>query len=97
MSNHQSNIRFKNHSSDKSYSPESKRNKKPGIMVEVRNGNIEKAMRILKKKLQDDGLFNELRERESFMSKGERRRRSAAAGKCREQKKLETRMENLGY
>ena len=70
---------------------------KPGIVVEVRNNNIDRAMRILKKKLQEDGLFNELRERESFMSKGERRRRSAAAGKRREKKKLEERMENQGY
>ena len=70
---------------------------KPGIVVEVRNGNIEKAMRILKNKLKDDGLFNELREREAFMGKGERRRRDRAAGKRREQKKLEDRMENQGY
>ena len=67
------------------------------IMVEVRNNNVEKALRILKKKLQDDGLFNELREREAFMSKGERRRKSAAAGKRREQKKLEERMAEQGY
>jgi small subunit ribosomal protein S21 len=97
MSNYQSNIRFNNHSSDKSYSSESKRNIKPGISVEVRNNNVEKAMRILKKKLQEDGLFNELREREAFMSKGERRRKSAAAGRRREQKKLEERMEEQGY
>ena len=70
---------------------------KRGIMVEVRNNNVEKALRILKKKLQDDGLFNELREREAFMSKGERRRKSAAAGKRREQKKLEERMAEQGY
>jgi small subunit ribosomal protein S21 len=70
---------------------------KPGISVEVRNNNVEKAMRILKKKLQEDGLFNELREREAFMSKGERRRKSAAAGKRRVQKKLEERMEEQGY
>ena len=70
---------------------------KSGLVVEVRNNNVEKAMRILKKKLQDDGLFNELREREAFMSKGERRRKSAAAGKRREQKKLEERMAEQGY
>ena len=70
---------------------------KQGISVEVRNNNVEKAMRILKKKLQDDGLFNELRDRESFMSKGERKRRARAAGKRRERKKLETRMAEQGY
>ena len=40
--------------------------------VEVRNNNVDKAMRILKKKLQDDGFFNELRNREYYMSKGEK-------------------------
>ena len=70
---------------------------KPRLMVEVRNNNVDRAMRILKKKLQDDGLFNELREREAFMSKGERRRKAAAAGKRREQKRLEDRMEEQGY
>ncbi len=70
---------------------------KPGISVEVRNNNVERAMRILKKKLQDDGLFNELRDRESFMSKGERKRRARAAGKRRERKKLEARMAEQAY
>jgi small subunit ribosomal protein S21 len=70
---------------------------KPGLMVEVRNNNVEKALRILKKKLLDDGLFNELREREAFMSKGERQRRARASGRRREKKRLEERMENQGY
>jgi small subunit ribosomal protein S21 len=89
MSNDQSNI--------KSYSPNLKKFKKPGIEVEVRNNNVEKALRILKKKLQEDGLFNELREREAFMSKGERRRRARASGKRREKKRLEERMSEQGY
>ena len=42
------------------------------MRVEVRNNNIDKAMRILKKKLQQEGVFNELREREFFMTKGEK-------------------------
>lgn len=49
------------------------------MRVEVRNGNVEQAIRVLKKKLQQDGLFNELRERECYMSKSEKRRRSKAA------------------
>ena len=47
--------------------------------VEVRNGNVDQAIRVLKKKLQQDGLFNELREREFFTSRSEKRRRSKAA------------------
>ena len=47
--------------------------------VEVRNGNVDQAIRVLKKKLQQDGLFNELREREYYTSRSEKRRRSKAA------------------
>ena len=36
------------------------------ILVTVRNNNVEKAMRVLKKKLQKDGLFKELRQREYY-------------------------------
>ena len=36
------------------------------IEVEVRNNNVEKALRVLKKKLQKDGLFRELRMRQFY-------------------------------
>ena len=36
------------------------------ITVEVRNNNVEKALRVLKKKLQKDGLMKELRMRQHF-------------------------------
>jgi small subunit ribosomal protein S21 len=65
--------------------------------VEVRNNNIDKAMRILKKKLTEDGLFNELRERESYMSKGEKKRHGRNAAKRRNKLNLEKRMIEQGY
>ena len=37
------------------------------MRIEVRNNNVDKAMRILKKKLTEEGFFNELREREFYM------------------------------
>ena len=49
------------------------------MRVEVRNGNLDKALRVLKNKLQKEGIFNELRDREHYMSKGEKRRRAKAA------------------
>lgn len=67
------------------------------MRIEVRNNNVDKAMRILKKKLTEDGFFNELRERESFMSKGEKKRHERAASKRRHKRNLETRMEEQGY
>ena len=49
------------------------------MKIEVRNGNVDQAIRVLKKKLQQDGLFNEMREREFYTSRSEKRRRSKAA------------------
>jgi|TARA_B100002051_G_C16691947_1_gene616028 small subunit ribosomal protein S21 len=67
------------------------------MRVEVRNNNVDKALRILKKKLQEDGLFNELRKREFAMSRGERRRKDKAASKRRTLRKLQKRLEEKGY
>jgi len=67
------------------------------VRIEVRNNNVEKAMRILKKKLTEDGFFNELREREFYVSKGERRRKERAAAARRQKRNLEKRMKEQGY
>ena len=67
------------------------------MRVDVRYNNVEQALRILKKKLQVDGLFNELREREHFVSRGEKRRRAKAAGRRRFQKDQKKRREELGF
>ena len=67
------------------------------MRVDVRKNNVDQALRILKKKLQIDGLFNELREREHFVSRGEKRRRAKAAGKRRNQKDKRKRQEELGF
>ena len=66
------------------------------MRVEVRNGNVDQAIRVLKKKLQQDGLFNELREREYYMSKSEKRRRSKAAA-IRRQKREDVKREEEAY
>ena len=67
------------------------------MVVEVRNNNIDKALRILKKKLQDDGFFNELRKREYYMTRSEKRRLAKAAGKRRVQKENEKKLEEYGF
>ena len=43
--------------------------------VEVRNNNVEKALRVLKKKLQKDGLFRELRLRQFYEKPSEKKLR----------------------
>jgi small subunit ribosomal protein S21 len=67
------------------------------MKVTVRNNNVDKAMRVLKNKLQEESFFNELREREYYMTKGEKKRKAKAAAIRRNKKTLETRLEELGY
>jgi|TARA_R110000744_G_scaffold174526_2_gene293328 small subunit ribosomal protein S21 len=65
--------------------------------IVVRNNNIDQALRIMKKKLLESGLFNELRDREHYVSKGERRRHSIAAAKRRVKKDAAKRLAEEGY
>ena len=67
------------------------------MRVEVRNGNVDKAIRVLKNKLQQEGVFNELREREYYMTKGEKRRRAKAAAIRRAKKAEEKRLKEFGF
>ena len=47
------------------------------IKVEVIDNDLEKAMRILKKKIQNDGLFKRLKLKKSFEKPSEYRRRKS--------------------
>jgi|TARA_R110000765_G_scaffold394347_1_gene487854 small subunit ribosomal protein S21 len=67
------------------------------MKIDVRNNNVDKALKILKKKLQEDGVFNEIREREFYMTKGEKKRKSLAAAIRRDQKIKQKRFEEFGY
>ena len=48
--------------------------------VGVRHGNVTKAFRVLKKKLQKDGLFRELRLRKFYEKPSEKRARKKKEG-----------------
>ena len=65
--------------------------------VTVRRGDVNGAIRVLKKKLMREGFFQELRRRESFMSKGEKERKAKAAGRRRWQRKQEKLKLERGY
>ncbi len=67
------------------------------MRVDVRNNNVDQAIRVLKKKLQNEGLFNELRKREFHETRGEKSRRKKAAGKRRALKALEKRKREQGF
>ena len=61
-----------------------------GLKVMVRGDDLNGAMRVLKKRMQNEGIFNEMRERTSFRSRGEKKRLQRAAGRRRWLKKIST-------
>ena len=61
--------------------------KLPGIRVEVRNDDFNKALRIFKKKVQQEGIIQEVREREHYVKPSEIRKKAKAAGRARWLKK----------
>ena len=67
------------------------------MKVVVHNNDITKALRTLKKKMQNEGIFNELRERTGFKSRGEKRRLERAAGRRRYLKKQQKQKDARGY
>ena len=50
------------------------------ITVEVRGGNLEKAMRVLKKKVQKEGIVRELKERQYYRKPSEIKREAKKQG-----------------
>jgi small subunit ribosomal protein S21 len=75
------------------------KNEKPlgGTTVTVRNGDVNGAMRVLKKRLLRDGFFQELRERTFYESRGTKRRKAKAAATRRYKRKMQKRFDELGY
>jgi len=59
-----------------------------GSTVYVRNDNVEQAIRKLKKRMQDTGLLQELRDREAYEKPTTKKKRKASAAKNRWKKKL---------
>lgn len=50
------------------------------MKVDVRDNNVEQALRVLKKKLQREGVFREMRQRERYEKPSEKRAREKAEG-----------------
>ena len=61
---------------------------KRGLSVEVRNGDVNFALRKFKKKVQEDGILQELRQREFFEKPSEVRKKAKKAGIARWKKKV---------
>lgn len=65
--------------------------------VTVRDNNVDQAIRALKKKMQREGMFREMKLRRSYEKPSERRSREQAEAVRRHRKLLRKRMEREGY
>ena len=67
------------------------------VYVAVRENNVDQALRVLKKKMQREGMFREMKNRRNFEKPSERRAREAAESTRRVRKLMRKRMEREGY
>jgi small subunit ribosomal protein S21 len=67
------------------------------VQVFVRDNDINAALRVLKKKMQREGTFREMKLRRAYEKPSERRAREKAEGIRRRRKMLRKRMEREGY
>ena len=47
-----------------------------GLCIEVRNGDVNKALRIFKKKVQEEGVLQEYKERQHYVKPSEKKSKS---------------------
>jgi len=69
---------------------------KRGLKVEVRNNDINFALRKFKKKIQEDGILQELRKKEAFEKPSMKRKKAKAAARARWLKKVAKRKADQG-
>ena len=67
------------------------------VTVVVKNGNVDRAMRTLKKKLQKEGLLKELKQRQFFEKPSAKKARKKAEGIKRYQRNERKKIEQRGY
>lgn len=67
------------------------------MQVFVRDNNVDGALRVLKKKMQREGVFREMKLRRAYEKPSERRAREKSEAVRRYRKTLRKRMERLGY
>ncbi|HUK59285.1 MAG TPA: 30S ribosomal protein S21 [Stellaceae bacterium] len=67
------------------------------MQVFVRDNDVGAALRVLKKKMQREGIFREMKRRRAYEKPSERRARELADAIRRTRKALRKRMEREGY
>jgi small subunit ribosomal protein S21 len=68
------------------------------VRVRVHENNVERALKIMKRKIQSEGITKEARRKEFFEKPSEKRRRKSAEAEKRHRKELRKRAEseNIG-
>jgi small subunit ribosomal protein S21 len=69
----------------------------PIVQVIVRDNNVDQALKALKKKMQREGLFREMKLRRSYEKPSERKAREKAEAVRRARKLARKRMEREGF
>jgi small subunit ribosomal protein S21 len=67
------------------------------LQVFVRDNNVDQALRVLKKKMQREGMFREMKLRRSYEKPSEKRVRQKAEAVRRARKLARKRLEREGY
>ncbi|MAW97471.1 MAG: 30S ribosomal protein S21 [Alphaproteobacteria bacterium] len=67
------------------------------MRVQVRDNNLEKAMRAMKKKLQREGVFKEMKQRRAYEKPSEKKARLLNESTRRCKKMLRKKLEIQGY
>ncbi|MHA1539173.1 MAG: 30S ribosomal protein S21 [Alphaproteobacteria bacterium] len=67
------------------------------MLVSVRDNNVEQALRVLKKKMQREGTFREMKMRRHYEKPSEAKVRNAAEAIRRQRKADRKRLERLGF
>ena len=67
------------------------------MYVSVRDNNVDQALRILKKKMQREGVFREMKNRRVYEKPSEKKARELAESTRRVRKMMRKRLEREGY
>ena len=67
------------------------------VLVQVRDNNVDQALRVLKKKMQREGVFREMKLRRHFEKPSEKRVRELSEAVRRARKLLRKRLDRDGY
>ena len=67
------------------------------VQVQVRDNNVDQALRVLKKKMQREGIFREMKLRRHFEKPSERKARETAEAIRRSRKLQRKKNEKLGF